>query len=597
MAQNDNMYDETIQRHARRSGVAPISFTHPRLEDVRRAVLGGGKSVVLTGTAGDGKTHLCREMWQQLGGPVSEWDKDNPYLQRECRLGGRSTQLHVIRDLSAWVPQQGMDWEPAKARLLSRFCASLFEEDPEDVFLIAANDGQLIETLKRLSREEGPSQEEVAKAFKVLETLLFEDRGAEQGVAVRMFNLSRSGSRGLLDLALEALLDHEGWQACYDADVRGPFFGDSCPIRHNYELLSRPQVKNRLRQLLSLCHHNGFHVPIRQILLLLANAILGHPDVAGKLMRPTDLARILHKGTRAQASLYGNIFGRNLKNSRRRAILIFRYLDHFRIGYETSNRIDELLVYGNEDASVLKLLREDTFYGADDRFMAARTEYMEAEGEFGEQLPAFLQQLVRLRRSLFFMLPGDSKDLWKLTAFQFAGEYLEKVVDRLRDGKTVAVAQVRQLILGLNRIFTGMLVTDDSELLLASGVVSSQARVSTLLKARIRRSLATAGQRVEIVLEARIPTLKVWISRDISRSFPLLLTRYEFLSRVAHGGLPGSFSNEFYEDVRAFKSQLLSDLKRRDGVSDREAQDLQFEILELNEKGQAKTELLEVHYA
>ena len=281
VAQNDNMYDETIQRHARNSNVVPIRFRHPRLVDVQRAVLEKGVSVVLTGTAGDGKTHLCREMWQHLGGKAEDWAKDDPHLQASCMLSGKQTQLHVIRDLSAWVPQQGMDWAPEKARLLTTFCTSLFASHSDTVFLIAANDGQLIETLKRLCEVGGPEHAQVKKAFKTLEALLFEDMESARDARVRMFNLSRKGSRELFDLALKALLEHEGWQACYDADQSNPFFGDACPIRRNYELLRDPGIQKRLRQLLTLCFLNGFHVPIRQILLLLSNAILGHSAVPG----------------------------------------------------------------------------------------------------------------------------------------------------------------------------------------------------------------------------------------------------------------------------------------------------------------------------
>ena len=36
ISRNDNMYDETIQRSARRAGVEPISFEHPAQGEVRR---------------------------------------------------------------------------------------------------------------------------------------------------------------------------------------------------------------------------------------------------------------------------------------------------------------------------------------------------------------------------------------------------------------------------------------------------------------------------------------------------------------------------------------------------------------------------------
>ena len=42
-----------------------------------------------------------------------------------------------------------------------------------------------------------------------------------------------------------------------------------------------------------------------------------------------------------------------------------------------------------------------------------------------------------------------------------------------------------------------------------------------------------------------------------SVSFDLTPIRFEFLSRVAEGALPASFSNECLEDLLAFKAKLL----------------------------------------
>lgn len=85
--------------------------------------------------------------------------------QRHFRCGGslspigsstrsRAITVHIIKDLSEWAPQRGAAWEPEKEELLKRFCSSIFEPDCPDVFLIAANDGQLVESWRRLT--DGP---------------------------------------------------------------------------------------------------------------------------------------------------------------------------------------------------------------------------------------------------------------------------------------------------------------------------------------------------------------------------------------------------------------------------------------------------------
>ena len=155
IAQNGNMFDEEIWRAAKRTGIEPITFDHPLAERLFHAFDYSSdewKSVILTGTAGDGKTHLCRQVWEKLGGSDGEWASDEPYVMTTVRHPNKGkVQVHVIRDLSAWVPQQGMDWPQEKAKLLLRFSKLLSEIEPTDFFLIAANDGQLIEAWRRLT--------------------------------------------------------------------------------------------------------------------------------------------------------------------------------------------------------------------------------------------------------------------------------------------------------------------------------------------------------------------------------------------------------------------------------------------------------------
>lgn len=55
------------------------------------------------------------------------------------------------------------------------------------------------------------------------------------------------------------------------------------------------------------------------------------------------------------------------------------------------------------------------------------------------------------------------------------------------------------------------------------------------------------------------PLLDVSLAQGAGNSvaFDFTPVRFEFLSRVAEGALPGSFSNECLEDMLAFKSKLL----------------------------------------
>jgi hypothetical protein len=602
------MYDETIQRSARRQGIAPIEFEHPyqrRIEDCFNQATADPVSVILTGTAGDGKTHLCRQVWKALQGKDEDWASDNPYLTINFHYPKdrqkwpdfeepglyRSVKIHFIRDLSGWAPQQGAEWDTDKEALLQKFCYSLFNAEAEELFLIAANDGQLIEAFRRLKDTDA-----VKKARRVFEDLLVEDRQEQAGVRLKFFNLSRASSAELFDRAIEKFLTHPGWDELKQGvPGENDVFGPKCPIRHNYELLGTPLVKARLRSLLELCDYNGLHVPVRQILLLLSNAVLGHPDASQHLMLPKDVPKIIAAGTVSKASLYNNIFGSNLSDIRRQSITIFDFFERFQIGYETSNRVDNLLIFGEDDDHLgnyfKTFIEQDSFYGADDRFYAAKHEYIEGTSEDEDKDKEFLDMLVAQRRGLFFKIPKEVEQelkLWELTVFKFAGEYLDEIVDVLKCGAVVKRPLVSRLVKGLNRVFTGMLINSDRELFLATSGNYSQAKVSRILVECVSVE-PSKGEKVILRFDpssGRV-LLSVFFAPDNFVDFNLTLIRYEFLSRISmEGALPASFSKECYEDLLAFKSQLIAAYVKRQAKEEAPVSStIALTLLSLTEQG------------
>ncbi len=590
----DNLFDENLRRRSQRLGIRPIMFQHP-FEEV---VLGCFEqtepdpvSVILTGTAGDGKTFLCGRVWEKLGGDPLAWNGKSTHFQLTLSTGAASLHsriLHIIRDLSAWVPEQGAPWPEDKRALMIRFAKSLFNPATEEIFLIAGNDGQLGETFRRLADDP-----DIDRAWRAIEDLLVADVRERSGTRLKLVNLSRGSSVELFDLTLTAFLAHEGWQLCYEQAV-GPdaLFAHNCPIRRNYELMKGALVRKRLSDLLELCDQNGLHVPIRQTFILLANGILGHPDVKDCLMTADDVPRILAASARHKASLYNNLFGGNLSERRRSNSAIFDYLERFQIGLETSNRFDNILIFGESHPNLQeqfeRFLRSDEFYGADAAFMSQKREYVEGADENTETAQIFLDLLVSQRRALFFKIPDEEAEdlnLWELTVFRCGGEYLTQVLNTLRKGGSVRRNILARIVRGTNRIFTGMLLGSERDMLLASSANLSQARVCRFLDDKV--SVAPRrGERVEIILENAHPALRVDLGDGLGCTFPLTLTRYEYLSRVAEGALPNSFSKECFEDLMAFKSRLMRELAKRQNIEDHSGE-LMFRVLTVDQGGAA----------
>lgn len=597
ISRNDNMYDEQIRRSARRYDVDALDFVHPLETDLFSAVSKGAKrarSIILTGTAGDGKSRLCGRLWTELGGSSDDWTANEIYQEITAEIAGRVRTVGIIRDLTA-LPSQGTYgiWE-GKNALLEEVNKSFFSVDPDWIFVVAANDGQLLDTWRR-SAEVPLSQE----SYELLEACLVEGQPASQG-DVAFFNLSAVSCARIIDLTLEAIIAHPGWAAAYAEEEAEGFFSEVCPIRRNFEIMSSPQFKSRLRQLFELMDLNELHTPIRRVLLLIANMLLGHPSAKDRLMSPADIRPFVRAGKAHIADIHQNLFGANLTSARRESLEIFEFLNRFGIGDETTNRIDNILVFGPSDET-LRPYYESLVVGAFsaqalDDLSALRNDYLERPDATQEGEHRFLNSLQAQRRAIFFQIADEQSDdlrLWDLTVFRHAGEFLRDVVKPLRDVGKANRSITARLVNGLNRIFTGMLVTTDRELLIAAGLSGSAAGLSQILVERI--SVAPRRhERIEL-RDGNLPTLIVQIDSGVEIGLKLNLVRYEFLMRVAGGALPGSFSKECHEDILAFKSAILAAFSR--SRPREETKDLSFRILSLNGEGEPVDDVIEVNFA
>lgn len=547
--QNDNMYDEAIQRASRHLKFEQITFESPYLEELKVNFHSDKPfSIILTGTAGDGKTYLCRKIWEDLGGDLVEWNSEKKL--RKTRLPNGKI-LTVIKDLSEVKDDE-------KQALLREITLALHDLTSDKLFLIAANDGQLIEAWERIQGNSG-----VEKVRKSIEDALFLGVNRCGDLPLLLFNLSEYESEKLLKRVIDALLAHPGWKGCEDCHYSTQDIAARCPIWENLQRLKDPLFQKRLFSLLTLCDHNGIHITIRQLLLLVTNALLGHPETRDQLMHCKDVPKLIQEGTAWYGNIYSNVFGTNLR--RRRLPEIFEVLKGYGIGDETSNRIDDLLIFGVDDPDENQrlyfecLVGEDQYYGANKQYRVLQNAYI--EGEDPDAALEFFEALVKQRQRLFFSIPDtDVEDLrlWDLSVFHYAGEYLNDVVGALSRGSNVPSRIVNRLVLGLNRIFTGMLTSSEQYLWLATSGSNSQSRISNMVEGRIS-VMPDRGEYISLNHDERgMIFLTVNIDPETSVRLPLHLTRYEFLSRVAEGALPSSFSRECYEDILSFKSQILA---------------------------------------
>jgi hypothetical protein len=585
--QNDNMYDETIQSILRKKKVTPIKIDMEYLEElVGNFTSVNPYSVILTGTAGDGKTYYCREVWKKLGGSEAKWAENNKIEE----LMVNNYKIIFIKDLSELLEDE--------REILSTMADSIMGLEKNTVFLVAANDGQLLETWKMIKQ---PTYN-VIDTKKCIEELLVEGKKEQTGFLIKLYNLSKTNSANFLPKIIKEVLNNPGWEECNNCPLNNSN-ETLCPIIENKKRLEEENslITKRLIDLLTLCEINEIHMPLRQLLLLVSNMLLGHPDVRDKLLKCSDISKINENNTTYLASIYRNIFGENLPERKRNSTDIFVTLNKFGIGSETNTLVDNILIFGEDDQEYFELYEQlvllDKQYGADKVFISEKKAYLEGDVEDKDN---FLEMLKSQRQRLFFVIPEklvDRLNLWNLTTFQYAGEFLDQVYRVLKENQRVKPQYLTRLVRGLNRITTGLLVQNNDQLILSTSGNYSQAKISRVLEEMVSVS-PKRGEYIKFDMGEDNQRLNLTVSfaSDLEPvRLNLQLVRYEFISRVAEGALPGSFSRECYEDILAFKSRLLKKLDDR-RISDGELEEAQIslKLLKVNDKGIVEHKTLEV---
>ncbi|MDD3936894.1 MAG: hypothetical protein PHG28_11300 [Rhodoferax sp.] len=551
------MFDEYVSGAVGRAGVQPIRLSTPLLDVMATHIESKAPgSLLIVGTAGDGKTYHCRALWTRIGGDTKDWTSKGNI--KELRLpDGRLAVF--IKDLSEFNGDES-------DLPLQRLEKSVLSDDDSEIVILAANHGQLLDRLRDL----GKRQSRVHPLRKPLQERFLQAGPAPDRLAV--FDLSRTTSRKTLEEVAKAVAGHPEWENCKRCALQAD--GKVCPIDENRRRLlgqaDGGQLSRRLGDLVEIARLNGLHLPVRDLLALSSNMVLGCSDAKlakENLMTCADVAKIQEDSSLGKASIYANAFGANLPKRRASDRPVFKAMSSFGVGEESSNAADGLLVYGKDDsrlqADFARLVASDPTYGAGAAFRASQNAYLEGhEGARVEGGSAgFLEMLEDQRRRLFFTLPDGEPEYthWSMTAFRFAGDYLE-TIDALKAKRPVSDAVRGRIAKGLNRVLTGLLLENVDRIFIASSGGFTQSRVSVLCDHETpSRRQAGVGMAIRLVEETGRPLLDISLAagRGNSVSFDLTPIRHEFLSRVAEGALPASFSNECLEDLLAFKAKLL----------------------------------------
>ena len=368
---NLTMFDEYVARALKRAKVQPINLSTPLLEDMVKHIESKAPgSILIAGTAGDGKTYHCRALWARIGGDPKVWESKGNVKEHRLTDGRLAV---FIKDLSEFNGEES-------DLPLQRLGKSVLESDDSEVVILAANHGQLLDRLRDLGKRQG----RVHPLRKPLQERFLQAGPAPDRLAV--FDLSRTTCHKTLDEVAQAVARHPEWENCKRCSLNSN--GKVCPINENrLRLLGESdngQLIRRLGDLVEIARLNGLHLPIRDLLALCSNLVLGYSDASKareNLMTCADVATIQESGLVSKASIYDNAFGANLPKRRISDRPVFKAMANFGVGEETTNPVDGLLVYGKDDSRLQddfnRLVSSDPIYGATAQFRAAQNAYLE----------------------------------------------------------------------------------------------------------------------------------------------------------------------------------------------------------------------------
>ena len=547
----DNMYDEFVVDAAERMNCQPILIEQPLVEELAEELSSDlARSVILTGTAGDGKTYTARKILEKLSGGKKAWGTTDKVLDFEHN--GR--RIRFVKDLSELN-------DAHKDELFPDVCASLAGGDGY-VFVICVNDGHLL----KFFRDRKKKCKHGKELHREISERLRRGNECESNYAFKLINMSRQDHTNLVSSIIDQVVDHPGWEDCKGCPILNAA-ENPCPIRTNLSLLGEkedPSIRARLQDMVRMASSDGKHLSIRQLLLLTVNIVFGDRKGSRKVAL-LNCRTAKNRAKNAEYDLtnpYANIFGDNLKEDDRRRHGVFPVFEEFGVGQETNNFFDQGIMRENREFPDNPVYGERIFKRHRDRYRA------NAE----EDLGSFFSAIVSQRRRLFFSVEvscdqSDSearRSPWNLTVFKHGASHCRLLkkdnADTGQDLKNIR----REIILGLNRMMSGYMTrTDDCLWIIEPSGVYRGRETPLVVGHAGQRKLGKAVLSFKFPQDSSSPPrIEVDVGRDKS---PVILrlrpSLVECLIRVAQGALPSSFSFECIKEVERFQLELVAALE------------------------------------
>jgi hypothetical protein len=412
---NNASFDEYILNLSRKLNVKEIKVDNGFFDLIFDEFFVNEKNIIISGTAGDGKTYLLRKLFFEWYNE-EEFKKFIPIVPTSSGIN-----VYFVKDFTELSKDD-------KLFILEKVENIVFNSSNER-FVIAVNDGILIDSLKEFKKD---------KLLKLIEDLI--DNKEHEKVA--LFDLFQTSSYRNFSLLLDEILERS-------KNVKCDY--ENCIIHNNIKLIE--QFKPQILKIIKISDLNYEHLTFRKLFMIIANMILGYEK--GVFSSCKEANKYYKNRDKIKSAFYNNIFLDNLNDSSREKFKTFLELN---IGKESLNLIDDKILY--EDIEI------ETLFFNKEKFEKIKEKYFEDNSNYEE----LNQYLIYIRRYLFFSNEELAKEL-------IIYKYLDEFIEILKNEK-VKNRIKQKIVVALNRIFLGELVDEKSELYIASSFTKSFSKVS-----------------------------------------------------------------------------------------------------------------------
>lgn len=488
------------------------------------------RSIIITGNAGDGKTRICRNVYDQLvDEPFEGWPESGIE-----EITYKDYKIRIIKDLSELRDE-------VIVSELKRMQTSLYDVDQKLYFLIAANEGKLTHTLIKY-----PELKDLKNH--VIPQFMSPNKELKETEQVKVYNLLYASSSVYAEKIIKEWNKEEHWDICGTCSSR-----HKCIVYDNHKALSDKVAPKRMMRMYKSLDMNGKHMTMRELLIHLAYTQTGGMT-----------CRNIHEASKSEAinelakkSYYENFFGNNLRPEifeEINGIQEFKSLDP---GYISDSLIDDYILNGDlsnhektkESHSALFKDGIDVENGA--YYEEVKMYRSNINGDNVNGVELMNKWFPRLRRKYYFEFK-DNKKVEQLIPYRHRHEF----IGILHKGKIEHSTKIK-LVDGLNTFFAKRMVYSPSHQL----YVASDSLLVHQIIGIDQIDFAIQEKNEDIDQTSTLLYLKI---KDVE--LEINLVTFEYLMRLSNGGMLNVLREHVEILLNSFRNRLIPMKKQNEDI-------------------------------